>query len=60
MKFITFETWTRVGLIEAESVDEAYKRSEPKETPVPGLNLANWLVVPIPEEEEEEKHERRH
>lgn len=41
--FIVYEIWTRTARIEANTVEEALSKHDPK--PVAGMNLSNWHVA---------------
>lgn len=54
MKYVVYEVWTKARIIEADSYDDAVYFSEPSPYPDPHLNLSNWHVVPLEEEDDNE------
>ena len=55
MKFIMFEVWTKWQHIEADSLEDAYRKHDPSARPSENLNLSNWHIVPVVETPREKK-----
>ena len=49
MKFILFEVWTTWRHVEAECMEDAYRKHQPALRPNDELNLSNWHIVPADE-----------
>ena len=49
MKFVVYEVWTRHKIVEAPSLEVAYRISEPDVLPIPETYLCNWHIVPVEE-----------